>query len=135
MPKSLSRTLRAAGLSALLLLIGSAASARSELLRWQHPNPVTVAGFKVYVGNAAGVYQTTLDIGMPTASGGVFSYSLQVPDANSVYISVSAYGPTGLEGVKSNEQLRLGLLGTPGKPQIQPESACASFACGSLRAT
>lgn len=120
MRRSFSRALRAVAFGALLLLMASAAAARSELLRWQHPAPASVAGFKVYVGNAPGVSQTTLDIGMPTASGGVFSYSLQVPDANSVYIRVSAYGPTGLEGVKSNEQLRLGQLGTPGKPQIQP---------------
>jgi len=114
------KTLRAAAFGALLLALASAASARSELLRWQHPDPNTVAGFKVYVGNAPGVYQTTLDVGKPTASGGVFSYSLQVPDANTVYVTVSAYGSTGLEGAKSNEQLRLGQLGTPGKPQIQP---------------
>ncbi len=108
MRKTLNRMMRAAGLCALLLLLAGAASARTELLRFQHPDPASVAGFKVYVGNAAGVYQTTLDIGMPTASGGVFSYSLQVPDATSVYLTVSAYGSTGLEGVKSNEQLRLG---------------------------
>jgi hypothetical protein len=120
MRNAFSRALRAVAFGVLPLLVAGAASARSELLRFQHPAPASVAGFKVYVGNAAGVYQTTLDIGMPTASGGVFSYSLQVPDANSVYIRVSAYGPTGLEGVKSNEQLRLGQLGTPGKPQIQP---------------
>ena len=120
MRKTLSRMMRAAGLCALLLLLAGAASARTELLRFQHPDPASVAGFKVYVGNAAGVYQTTLDIGKPTASGGVFSYSLQVPNSNSVYLTVSAYGSTGLEGVKSNEQLRLGQLGTPGKPQIQP---------------
>jgi hypothetical protein len=120
MRKTLSRALRAIAFGALLLLVASLASARTELLRFQHPTPASVGGFKVYVGNAPGVSQTTLDIGMPTASGGVFSYSLQVPDANSVYIRVSAYGPTGLEGVKSNEQLRLGQLGTPGKPQIQP---------------
>jgi hypothetical protein len=114
------RSLRAAALGALLFAIAGAASARTEQLRWQHPSSSTVAGFKVYVGNARGVYQTTLDVGMPTASGGVFSYSLQVPDANTIYVTVSAYGSTGLEGAKSNEQQRLGQLGTPGKPQIQP---------------
>jgi hypothetical protein len=114
------RVLRAAALGALLLGLASAASARSELLRWQHPNASAVAGFKVYVGNAEGVYQTTLDVGMPTISGGVYSYSLQVPDGNTVFIAVSAYGPTGLEGAKSNEQRRLGQLGMPGKPQITP---------------
>jgi hypothetical protein len=113
-------SLRAVACSALLLGLASAASARTEQLRWQHPNPSAVAGFKVYVGNAPGVYQTTLDVGMPTASGGVFSYSLQVPDPNTVYVAVSAYGPTGLEGAKSNERQRLGQLGTPGKPMIQP---------------
>jgi len=114
------RSLRAAALGALLLALASAAVARTEQLRWQHPNPSTVAGFKVYVGNSPGVYQTTLDVGMPTASSGVFSYSLQVPDSSTVYVAVSAYGSTGLEGPKSNEQERLGQLGTPGKPMVQP---------------
>jgi hypothetical protein len=114
------RSLRAAALGALLLALASAAVARTELLRWQHPDPSTVAGFKVYVGDSPGVYQTTLDVGMPTASGGVFSYSLQVPNSNTVFVTVSAYGATGLEGPKSNEQQRLGQLGTPGKPMIQP---------------
>jgi hypothetical protein len=114
------RALRAGVFALAVLALASAASARTELLRWQHPDPSTVAGFKVYVGNAAGVYQTTLDVGKPTASAGVFSYSLQVPDSNTVFVAVSAYGAGGLEGAKSNEQQRLGQLGTPGKPQITP---------------
>jgi hypothetical protein len=112
--------LRAAAFTALALAFASAASARTELLRWQHADPTTVAGFKVYVGNAAGSYQTTLDVGMPAPSNGVYSYSLQVPDSSTVFVVVSAYGPTGLEGVKSNEKRLLGLLGTPGKPQVSP---------------
>jgi hypothetical protein len=114
------RCARGLVLAALGLALAGAASARTELLRWSHPSPSTVAGFKVYVGNAAGAYQTTLDVGLPTPSSGVYSYSLTVPDSNTVYVTVSAYGPTGLEGPKSNEQRRLGLLGTPGKPQITP---------------
>ncbi len=112
--------MRALCLAVGLVALASAASARTELLRWQHPNPSDVAGFKVYIGNAAGSYQTTIDVGLPTALSGVYSYSLSVPDSNSVYVAVSAYGPTGLEGTRSNEQLRLGLLGAPGRPQIQP---------------
>jgi hypothetical protein len=111
---------RTIALAVLLSLVASAAGARTELLRWQHPDPSTVSGFKVYVGNASGSYQTTLDVGKPAPSGGVFSYSLQVPDSNTVFVAVSAYGPTGLEGARSNEKQRLGLLGTPGKPQIIP---------------
>jgi len=112
--------IRAAAFAVLLLAGASGASARTEQLRWQHPSAASVAGFKVYVGNAAGAYQTTLDVGLPSASGGVFSYSLQVPDSSTVFVSVSAYGPTGLEGAKSNEKQLLGLLGMPGKPQITP---------------
>jgi hypothetical protein len=114
------RTLRAVASAAALALVASAAHARSELLRWQHPNPSSVAGFKVYVGSASGSYQTTIDVGLPTPSSGVYSYSLQVSDADSVYVAVSAYGPTGLEGPRSNEQLRRGLLSKPGKPALQP---------------
>jgi hypothetical protein len=114
------RAVRAAALAALVTALASAASARTELLRWQHPNPSAVAGFKIYVGNAPGVYQTTLDVGMPAASAGVFSYSLQVPDANTVYVAVSAYDAAGLDSPRSNEQQRLGQLGTPGQPQITP---------------
>ncbi len=115
------RSLQATALGALCsLALAGAASARTEQLRWQHPTASTVAGFKVYVGNAAGVYQTTLDVGLPAPAAGVFSYSLQVPDANTVFVTVSAYGQTGLEGAKSNEQQRLGLVGAPGKPQITP---------------
>jgi hypothetical protein len=114
------RVALAIALVAASLSLASAASARTEQLRWSHSNVASVAGFRVYVGNATGVYQTTLDVGMPTASGGVFTYALSVPDSNTVFVAVSAYGPTGLESPRSNEQRRLGLLGAPGKPQITP---------------
>lgn len=116
----MNRKMRGLGFGMALLLGAAAANARSELLRWQHPAPATVAGFRVYVGNAPGQYQTTLDVGLAAASGGVFSHTLQIPDADSAYVAVSAYGPTGLEGPRSNEQLRPGTLGVPGKPQITP---------------
>lgn len=112
--------LRAACAAIALLLPAGAAQARSELLRWQHPNPSTVAGFKVHVGSSSGSYQTVIDVGLPTPVNGVYSFALQVPDPDGVYVAVSAYGPTGLEGPRSNEKFREGLLGAPGKPQIQP---------------
>lgn len=114
------RFLRATFAAIALAGLPAAAHARSELLRWQHPNPSTVAGFKVYVGSASGSYQTVLDVGLPAPVNGVYSFSIQVPDPDSVYVAVTAYGPTGLEGPRSNEGFREGLLGAPGKPQIQP---------------
>ncbi len=114
------RTWRAACAAGLLVLLAGEAQARNEQLRWQHPNPSTVAGFRVKVGSSSGSYQTTIDVGLPAPSGGVYSYNLTVPDANSVYVVVTAYGPTGLESTPSNEQLRRGLLGAPGKPTLAP---------------
>jgi hypothetical protein len=116
----LSRFVSRASVVALALGCAAAASARTEVLRWQHPNPTAVTGFRVLVGNASGSYQTTLDVGLPTASGGVYSYSLQVPDPNTVYVVVRAYGATGNESPPSNENRLLGLLGTPGQPTVAP---------------
>ena len=117
---ALSRVLSRGALVALAVGCAAAANARTEVLRWQHPNPTAVAGFRVLVGNASGSYQTTLDVGLPTPSGGVYSYSLQVPDPNTVFVVVSAYGPTGNESPRSNENRLLGLLGTPGQPTVAP---------------
>jgi hypothetical protein len=115
-----SRSIRMLSVGALFLGFAVGAQARTETLRWQHPTPAQVAGFRLLVGNASGSYQTTLDLGMPTASAGVYSYALQVPDSNTVYVTLTAYGSTGTDSPHSNEQRRLGLLGAPGTPQVAP---------------
>ena len=44
----------AAGIGAALILgVPSMAEARTELLRWTHPDAGPVAGFKVYFGTAS----------------------------------------------------------------------------------
>ena len=47
--KALARPLAALLAPALALAVGcaAAANARTEVLRWQHPNPTAVAGFRV----------------------------------------------------------------------------------------
>jgi len=83
-------------------------------LRWTHEAPSEVAGFKVHWGTSpsrVSPYSTTIDVGKPTPEahevyGYVFSYDLEVPDAATVYVAVTAY-QDGRESPYSNERERL----------------------------
>ncbi len=110
---------RSATLIALaLLLLASPALARSELVRWQHPDATNVVRFTIHVGNASRVYSQTINAAKPTPVSGVYSYTITVNDPDSVYIAVSATDANGLTSALSNENLRIGILGTPGAPQV-----------------
>jgi len=99
---------------------------RSEALRWTHSDPADVRSFKVRWGTRPGVYQTTLDLGKPPESAGVFAAAINVPAADTVYVALSAVGTNGLESILSNVGIRTaggttsGTIGTPGRPQIEP---------------
>lgn len=90
----------------VLTLWAGGAQARTERLRWQHPNPGEVASFVVHVGTSAGRPTQQISVGKPTASGGVYQYDLQVADGQNVYVSVSARGTNGLMSARSNERRR-----------------------------
>lgn len=108
-PRVAATTLLGVVLPALALAAATAASGagtRVETLRWAHPNPAKVAGFRVHVGSASRQYDQVLDVGRPPASAGVFTYDLTVPDTADVYVAVSAYAPGGAASPYSNEQLR-----------------------------
>ncbi len=116
--------------SGVLTLLAGGAHARTETLRWQHPNPGQVASFVVHVGTSAGRPTQQIAVGKPTPSGGVYRYDLQVPDGQSVYVSVSARGTNGLMSARSNERRRdpgssgggsgggNTALGRPGQPRV-----------------
>jgi hypothetical protein len=89
-----------------LVLASTTAQARIETLRWEHPDPSSVAFFRIYLRDASGDYGEAVYQGLPTADGNTFSYSLVVADRESVYVAVSAVGETLLESEPSNEQLR-----------------------------
>ena len=103
--------------AALLALLASPALARTEDLRWQHPDASTVAGFKVYVGASPGSYNQTFDVGLPL-SGSVYTHALSVANGAAVYIAVTAYDASGLESAYSNEAFRQAPLGQPGQPVV-----------------
>jgi hypothetical protein len=90
----------------MALLVGLEASARTETLRWSHPDPASVDGYRVYYGNASRVYSWQVDVQTPpTDSQGAFVYDLEVDDTATVYVAVTAYTGS-LESAYSNEKLR-----------------------------
>jgi hypothetical protein len=120
---------RAASLLAAVVVFAAAvpAFARSERLRWQHPSPAGVVGFSVHVGPSPGQYTRRIDVGLPPVQNGIYVYDLTVPDADDVYVSVTAVDALGQRSAPSNEQLRPAPappppapLGAPGKPIVQP---------------
>ena len=113
-----------AGLASLLL--AGAAQARTELLRWQHPNPSEVAGFTVHVGTSTGRYGQQVDAGLPVPQNGIYTFNLTVADTQDAYVAISARGTNGLSSPPSNERFRPApasppppaALGAPGRPIV-----------------
>jgi len=110
-----------------ILLLGFAgrADARSETLRWYHPNPGTVSSFKVYVGSVSGGVDVLVQsLGKPTPDGsGVYTTTISVADGATVYVTLTALDTTAAESVRSNEIVLPGItipLGPPGKPSLIP---------------
>ena len=103
------------------LLDPALASARTESLRWSHPNPQEVVRFELLFGDVQGNYTETRNLGLPTPDGqGVYTDSFDVDDARSVYIVIRAIG-TSLSSAPSNVQLRAGqIAGDP--PLVSPNA-------------
>jgi hypothetical protein len=103
------------------LALAAAAEARTETLRWTHPNAAGVAGYKVYYGSASGQHPNVIDVGALTPQNGIVTFDLVVPDDLTVYVTVTAYDEYAQESGKSNEKKRLAPLGRPGQPRLVPE--------------
>jgi hypothetical protein len=127
----------AAGIGAALILgAPSIAEARTEVLRWTHPDSGSVASFNVHFGTASGSYGTSVPAGKPVPdSQGIHSFSFEVPvsmENELLYITVTALGEEGQEGSYSNERTReppveeppveeppaVEPLGQPGRPVL-----------------
>jgi hypothetical protein len=107
-----------AGFAVLALVslgsVDAAAQTRVETVRWWHPNPSAVDGYKVYYGTSSGSYTTSTDVGIPaTDSQGAYTYGLSVPSSQTVYIAITAYAGN-QESPFSNEKVRVGTQGGTG---------------------
>ena len=111
--RSYRRCFLAAWACAILVLPG-AAKARIDTLRWEQSDPTNVEGFNVYVGASSGTYGAPIDVGMATLEGGnIYTYDLQVPDGEGVYVGVAAYSATQQESIVSNELFLPGCIANP----------------------
>jgi hypothetical protein len=88
----------------VVLLAGSSASARTITLRWTHDESQAVAdGFRARWGTSSGSHPSTVELGKPAPSSGVYSKDITVDDAT-VYVVLTAYGAGG-SSPDSNEKM------------------------------
>jgi hypothetical protein len=115
---------------AVAVVWASAASARTERLRWTQSNATGVDNFKLYVGLSSGSLTTSLSVGVPPKDAtGAYYYDLVVNDADTIYAAVSAFAGT-LESTRSNVISRAGITGGGGgtTPPPSPSAAVLGFA-------
>ena len=83
--------------AAVVTVTVSNASAQ-VILGWDPNTEADLAGYKVYVGTASGVYTTTIDVGKVT------TYTVTgLQPGNTYYFVVTAYNLSGFESGYSNE--------------------------------
>jgi hypothetical protein len=107
---------------AALCLLAGAARGETVTLRWRHPAPERVAGFRAHLGPAPGQYTRTIDLGRPAPDAeGVYRARVEVDDGARTHLAISAYDESGRESAPSNEWARSStavVLGQPGRPQV-----------------
>jgi hypothetical protein len=92
----------------LPLLVSSDLEAAETTIAWNPSPSCGLAGYRVYVGTAPGVYRSPIDVGKSTA------YAVSGLGVGTYYFSVKAYGRDGLESAFSGEISRyFGPAGVP----------------------
>jgi hypothetical protein len=92
----------------LLLALALPLAARATVVRFRHPSPDGVAGYRLYYGPAPGIHGQSVDLGAePSAPGQIVSVLLDlgIPVGARVYAVMTAYDAAGRESSPSNEIL------------------------------
>lgn len=100
----------------LVALPWLASATRVETLRWSHDTPEDVDGFILHLGPSSQNYTSIQDLGKPTPVDEVFSFDLTVPEFQTLYVALVAYGDGFLDSFHSNEKVLLGLAPPPPPP-------------------
>ena len=111
------RAARVAVFVSMSLLVSASALAGTETLRWYHPSPGEVTGFKIVQGSSSQSYDVTEDIGLISAVNDVYTATVVVPDAIGTFVAVVAYNADG-DSVPSNERF---FAATSVEPDPSPE--------------
>jgi hypothetical protein len=105
-------------------LLASPASAVETEVRFMHIEFFDVAEFRALIGFQPGVYTRTVDLGIPSKAGAIYTALVDVSEGVDLYIAVIAVGHNGLVSAPSNERQRhivsATVLGRPGQPVLQP---------------
>ncbi len=92
----------------LLALPAPGASARSERLRWTHPEPEQVTGFRVYIGFEPGVWSIHADLpGAEPDEVGIYSAVIEDLPEVDVLIAMIAYDAEGRDSELSDHKQAL----------------------------
>jgi hypothetical protein len=107
-------------LVAALLIAPTSALAGNKTLRWTHPDPASVDGFRVHQSISGGAYDSGVDVFKPAPdANGIYLATVQVPDGVQVDLRMTAYSYTsGLSSALSANANSLFLLGAPGQPMV-----------------
>ncbi|MBJ22498.1 MAG: hypothetical protein GY910_07270 [bacterium] len=106
------------------MVSAGAAHARTETIRWTHPETGRVANWEAYVGTLPGVYDRVVQLASPQPDGdGVFESSIEVADGAVVFIALRAIGESGEQSLLSNARERFpadpsGSQAAPAAPEL-----------------
>ena len=111
---------RAVAVAITLMLLAPAAFAGTTTLRWTHPDPASVDGFRVHTSVAGAGYDSGVDVAKPAPdASGIYMATVPVPDGVQVDLKMSAYSfSSGLASSLSANSNSLFLLGAPGQPMV-----------------
>ncbi len=113
------RTSLILGALMLALSVSSVSAAETTLLRWTHPSPSEVTGFRVFIGYSSRNYEPHLEMEFEglTAVGGVYQAIINIDPTRPVYVALQAYGDEKTSAY-SNERVFTVPLGVPGRPRL-----------------
>ncbi|MEE3330649.1 MAG: hypothetical protein VX246_07240 [Myxococcota bacterium] len=105
----------------IALGLASSVTAGTTTLAFEHSHNTTIVEYRALVGLQPGAYTEEYSLGLPAASGTLFSVPLEIPDNVEVFVAVVAVDDRGLRSAPSNERVRVSqqtTLGMPGQPLI-----------------
>ena len=108
----------------IALGLASSVTAGTTTLAFEHSHNTTIVEYRALVGLQSGAYTEEYSLGLPAASGTLFSAPPEIPDNVEVFVAVVAVDHRGLRSAPSNERVRFSqqtTLGMPGQPLISAD--------------
>lgn len=108
-------------LATLLLgfCVSSVSAAETTLLRWTHPNPSELTGFRVSIGYSSRNYEPQLELELDgfVPQNGIFQVAIELDENRPIYVALRAVSGDTTSGY-SNERVYAFPLGAPGRPRL-----------------